>query len=173
VTQPSSTDDTDETPEERISRELDELLQQLRITLPGVQVLFAFLLTVPFSNRFHLIDGAARDVFFLAFMATALATAFLLAPVAYARIQFRQFDKERLVRFGTIATIVGLVLLAVALSASTYVVTQVIFSSAAGAAVAAGIAAVFAGLWFVVPLIARFQTRPAPDAPPKNFAPER
>jgi hypothetical protein len=169
----SSTDETDETPEERISRELDELLQQLRITLPGVQVLFAFLLTVPFSNRFHLIDGAARNVFFVAFIATAIAAALLLAPVAYARIQFRRFDKERLIRFGSIATIAGLVLLAVALSASTYVVTQVIFSSAAGAAVAAGIAVVFCVLWFVVPIIARVQTRSTPDAALENFAPER
>ena len=164
----SASDQTDESPEERITRELDELLQQLRITLPGVQVLFAFLLTVPFTNRFHLIDGAARDVFFLAFMATAMATAFLLAPVAYARIQFRQFDKERLVRFGTVATIAGLVLLAVALSASTYVVTQVIFSSATGAAVSAGVAIVFAVLWFVVPIVARVQGGSLVSPTPEN-----
>lgn len=170
---PSGPDDTEETPEERVGRELDELLQQLRITLPGVQVLFAFLLTVPFTNRFHLIDGAARDVFFIAFLATASAAALLLAPVAYARIQFRRYDKERLVRFGTVVAIAGLSLLAVALSASTYVVTQVIFSSTTGAVVAAGLAVVFAVLWFVVPLVARFQGRSILEPAPENFASHR
>jgi hypothetical protein len=154
---PAETSDqtSGESPEERVSRELDELLQQLRITLPGVQVLFAFLLTVPFTNRFHLVDGMARDAFFLAFLTTLGATALLLTPVAYARIQFRQFDKERLVRLGTVAAISGLVLLAVSLSASTFVVTQVLFSNGVAASVAAAAACVFALAWFVVPLIAR------------------
>jgi hypothetical protein len=173
VASTSGPDASDETPEERVGRELDELLQQLRITLPGVQVLFAFLLTVPFTQRFHLIDGAARDVFFIAFIATAFAAALLLSPVAYARIQFRQFDKERLIRWGTAATIGGLVLLAVALSASTYVVTQVIFSNTAAAYVAAGIAIVFALLWFVVPITARMQGRSSAEPPPENFAADR
>jgi hypothetical protein len=150
-----------ETSEERISRELDELLQQLRITLPGVQILFAFLLTVPFTNRFHLVDGIARDAFFVAFLTTTAATALLLAPVAYARIQFRQFDKERLVRLGTAATIGGLVLLAISLSMSAFVVTSVLFSNTSAALVAAGIACLFALAWFVVPLVARMQGRPA------------
>ena len=159
-TRPATTPpDQSESPEERVSRELDELLQQLRITLPGVQVLFAFLLTVPFTQRFHLIDGIARDMFFLAFLATAAATALLLAPVAYARIQFRQFDKERLIRLGTFAAIVGLALLAVSLSASTFVVTQVLFSNRAAGIVAALTLLVFALAWFVVPLLARMTTR--------------
>jgi hypothetical protein len=145
----------DESPEERIGRELDELLQQLRVTLPGVQVLFAFLLTVPFTDRFHLVDGLARDMFFVAFLATTAATALLLAPVAYARIQFRQFDKERLVRLGTVAAIAGLALLAVSLSASTFVVTQVLFSNAAAGLVAALALLLFAVAWFVVPMVAR------------------
>jgi Kef-type K+ transport system membrane component KefB len=157
-------DETEESAEERMNRELDELLQQLRITLPGVQVLFAFLLTVPFTQRFHLVDGLARDAFFVAFLSTASATALLLAPVAYARIQFRQFDKERLVRLGTVTAIAGLALLAVALSASTFVVTQVLFSNVAAGAVAAGVAILFAGVWFVLPLVARFSSRPT--APP-------
>jgi hypothetical protein len=157
-------DDTaDESPEARVSRELDELLQQLRITLPGVQVLFAFLLTVPFTNRFHLVDGIARDAFFVAFLTTTAAAALLLAPVAYARIQFRQFDKERLIRLGTIATIAGLALLAVSLSVSAFVVTQVLFSNTVAAIVAAGSACLFAGAWFVLPLVARMQSRRSPQ----------
>ena len=78
----------------------------------------------------------------------------MLAPVAYARIQFRQFDKERLVRLGTVATIAGLALLAVSLSASTFVVTQVLFSNRAAALVAGGAACLFAITWFVVPIVA-------------------
>ena len=155
---------TDETNEERISRELDELLQQLRITLPGVQVLFAFLLTVPFTNRFHLVDGIARDAFFIAFLATTAAAALLLAPVAYARIEFRQFDKERLIRLGTGATIAGLALLAISLSMSAFVVTSVLFSNTSAAVVAAGSACLFAVTWFVIPLVARMQSRAAPRA---------
>jgi hypothetical protein len=156
-----------EDPEDRIARELDELLQQLRLTLPGVQVLFAFLLTVPFTNRFHLVQGIERDAFIIAFLSTAAASALLLAPVAYARIQFRQFDKERLVRLGTGATIAGLVLLAVALSASTYVVTQVLLSSTAAALTAAGIAILFATTWFVVPLLARSRRGPTTPSSPQ------
>jgi hypothetical protein len=144
-----------ETKEERIGRELDELLQQLRIILPGVQILFAFLLTVPFTPRFDLVDGVARDAFFLAFITAAAAVALLLAPVAYARIQFRQYDKERLVRLGTVLAIGGLVLLAISLSASTFVVTQVLFTETSAALVAAGCACLFAVMWFVVPLVAR------------------
>jgi hypothetical protein len=161
-------DDTDRGPggmageevEQRVARELDELLQELRISLPGVQVLFAFLLTVPFTNRFHLVDGPARDAFFVAFLATATASALLLSPVAYGRIQFRQYDKERLVRWGTGAAIAGLALLAIALSASTYVVTQVLFSNSTAALVAAGIGLLFAVTWFVIPLVARMHPPP-------------
>ena len=142
-----------------MSRELDELLQQLRITLPGVQILFAFLLTVPFTQRFDLVNGIARDMFFVAFLTTTAAAALLLAPVAYARIQFRQYDKERLIRLGTVAAIIGLALLAISLSASTFVVTQVLFSNETAGLVAALALLLFALAWFVVPLAARFSAR--------------
>jgi hypothetical protein len=152
-----------ERPEERVSRELDELLQQLRITLPGVQVLFAFLLTVPFTQRFHLVNGISRDMFFVAFLTTTAATALLLAPVAYARIQFRQYDKERLIRLGTLSAIVGLGLLAVSLSASAFVVTGVLFSNRAAGLVAASALLAFALAWFVLPLAARISARRDPS----------
>jgi amino acid transporter len=153
-----------EEPAERVSRELDELMQQLRIALPGVQVLFAFLLTVPFTNRFDTVDGSARVAFFVAFLATTAAATLLLAPVSYARIQFRHRDKERLVRLGTVTAVLGLVLLAVAITAATFVVTQVLYANTAAAAVAAGVAALLAVMWFGLPLAARL--RPRPTAPP-------
>jgi hypothetical protein len=158
----------EETPAERVSRELGELLQQLRIALPGVQVLFAFLLTVPFTNRFEAVDGVARDAFFVAFMATTAAAALLLVPVAYARIQFRQADKERLLRLGTVTAILGLVCLAIAITAVTFVVTQVLYANVAAAVIAATIAVALAVLWFGVPLAARL--RPRKTTPPAGAA---
>ncbi len=154
---------SDETPEERVSRELDELLQQIRISLPGVQVLFAFLLTVPFASRFDTVDGPAKTAFFVAFLATAAATAMLLAPVAYARIQFRQADKERLLQLGTRTTIIGLALLAVAMAASTFVVTQVLYANIYATVVAALLAVLLVVMWFLVPLLAR--RSPSPTTP--------
>jgi hypothetical protein len=154
-----------ESPAERVSRELDELLQQLRIALPGVQVLFAFLLTVPFTNRFDAVDGVARDAFFVAFMATTAATALLLAPVAYARIQFRHADKERLLRLGTVTAILGLVFLAIAITAVAFVVTQVLYANVAAGIIAAVIAVLLAVLWFGVPLAARLAPRMRTPAP--------
>jgi amino acid transporter len=154
----------DESPAERVNRELDELLQQLRIALPGVQVLFAFLLTVPFTNRFDAVDGSARVAFFVAFLATTAAAALLLAPVSYARIQFRHTDKERLLQLGTRTAIAGLALLAVAITAATFVVTQVLYADTVAAVIAALVAALIGVLWFVLPLLARLQ--PGPTAPP-------
>jgi hypothetical protein len=153
----------EETPAQRVSRELDELLQQLRIALPGVQVLFAFLLTVPFTNRFETVAGSARDAYFVAFLATTAAAGLLLAPVAYARIQFRRTDKERLLRLGTVTAIAGLVLLAVAVTAASFVVTQVLYADTVAAFIAAGVAALLATLWFAIPLLARL--RPGPTTP--------
>jgi hypothetical protein len=156
--------EAEETPAERVSRELDELLQQIRIALPGVQVLFAFLLTVPFSQRFHVVDGELEIAFFIAFISTAIATAMFLAPVAYARIQFRQSDKERLLQLGTRTAIVGLAFLAIAIAASTFVVTQVLYSNVYATFVTVFIALLLVGMWFVLPVLAR--VRPPETTPP-------
>src|SRR5438445_13719808 len=81
---------------QRVDRELIELLNELRVALPGVQVLFAFLLIVPFSQGFAKVSSAQRAVFFAAFLCTAIATALLIAPSSYHRIHFRRHDKERM-----------------------------------------------------------------------------
>ena len=86
----------DEGPKERVDRELIELLNELRVALPGVQVLFAFLLILPFSQRFREVTSAQRGVYFGAFVCTAVATALFIAPSSYHRLQFRQKDKERM-----------------------------------------------------------------------------
>jgi hypothetical protein len=139
----------------RLHRELIELLNELRVGLPGVQVLFAFLLTVPFTQRFTRLDGIERDIYFVAVLATALASAFLIAPSAYHRLHWRQRDKERMLEVSNRMAVVGLVFLALAMSAVVYVITSFVYSSGAGAGVAAGIAGVVTWLWFWLPLSRR------------------
>ena len=142
----------------RLDRELSELLQELRVTLPGVQVLFAFLLIVPFSERFTELDTLQRAAYFVAFLATAGASALLLAPAAYHRIQWRRRDKERLLQTSTQLAIAGLVFLAVGIAATAFVVTDVLYARAWAAVVAAAVAALLAALWFVLPLVGRLRS---------------
>ena len=103
--------DDDEQPEERLNRELIELLNELRVALPGVQVLFAFLLTVPFSDRFQTLTGSQRAIYFATFVGTTIATGVLMAPTAYHRIRFRQGDKERMLRTSNRFAIAGIAFL--------------------------------------------------------------
>src|SRR5258705_7399941 len=98
----------DESEEERHHRELIELLNELRVALPGVQVLFAFMLAVPFANGFPKLDKLDREIFFVAFMATALSTALLIAPSSYHRLRWRQHDTDRLLLISNRLTIAGL-----------------------------------------------------------------
>src|SRR5213595_3851650 len=86
----------EETPKERADRELIELLNELRVALPGVQVLFAFLLAVPFANGWTRVTDLQRDVFFVAFLATAAASILLIAPSSYHRLRWREGDKEHM-----------------------------------------------------------------------------
>ncbi|MGQ0805946.1 MAG: DUF6328 family protein [Actinomycetota bacterium] len=146
--------------ETRLDRELNELLQELRVTLPGVQVLFAFLLTVPFSQRFGQLTSAQRTAYFVAFLTAAVATALLLAPAAYHRIQWRQHDKERLLRTSTVLAIAGLGFLALAMAAATFVVSDVLYETTWAGAVAAGVIALLATFWFVLPLTSRMRGSP-------------
>jgi hypothetical protein len=142
----------------RLDRELNELLQELRVTLPGVQVLFAFLFTVPFSQRFGQLTSTQRTAYFVAFLTAAVAAGLLLAPAAYHRIQWRQHDKERLLQTSTRLALAGLALLVVAMAAATFVVTDVLYDSAWAAVVAASLAALLAALWFALPLLSRLRS---------------
>jgi hypothetical protein len=142
----------EETEEERLNRELEELLQELRIALPGVQILFAFLLVVPFNNRFAETDSLERDVWFAALLLALGAVACFITPTAYHRIRFRDRDKARLVKTGTRLALVGLAFLASALCASAFFVTGLVFSDGAAALVALLAAGTIGGLWFALPL---------------------
>ena len=131
---------------------MTELLQELRIVLPGVQILFAFLLTVPFNQRFTQLDAAQRDVFFVTLLCTAAATALLIAPSAHHRLLWRQGVRERRLRLGNALTIAGLSFLVPAIVGVMFVITGLIFGSLVAAAVTVVMVVAFTGLWFVLPL---------------------
>ena len=144
---------SDETHEERVNRELIELLNELRVALPGVQVLFAFLLAVPFSQRFADVTDLQKDAYMVALLSTLAGSVFLIAPTAYHRIRFRDRDKEALLRISNVFAIVGVVCLAIGMTAVVFLVTDLIFKAATTALVTAGTAALFATVWFVLPLV--------------------
>jgi hypothetical protein len=145
----------DEDAKERVNRELIELLNELRVALPGVQVLFAFLLIVPFSTGFAKLSDVQRDVYFVAFISTTIATVLLIAPSTYHRILFRVGDKERMLFTVSRFVISGTAFLAVAVSASVFVITDVLFHAWWAAAITAAVAVFAFVTWFGVPLYRR------------------
>lgn len=153
-----------ETRQERVNRELMELLNELRVALPGVQFLFAFLLVVPFSQGVDELTGFQRDVYLVALLAAALATALLIAPAAQHRVLFRQKDKEALLRRSNRSAFAGLVVLAVAVCSALLLVVDVLFDRVLAWTVAAGVAAVLTWWWLAVPLWQRSRKEQAdPD----------
>jgi Family of unknown function (DUF6328) len=142
----------DETPAERVDRNFNELLGELRIALPGVQVLFAFLLTVPFAQRFSQLTGFERGVYFAVLLLTALACAFLIAPTAYHRLQFRQGRKLDILFFANRAAVLGLGALALAMTGAVLLITDFLFGTAAAIPVGGAAALLFGSLWYVLPL---------------------
>jgi uncharacterized membrane protein YhaH (DUF805 family) len=148
----------DEDQKKRRDRELIELLNELRVAMPGVQVLFAFLLIVPFSNGFPKMTSVQRDVYFVAFLCTAVATLLLIAPSIHHRLRFRDRDKEELLQRANRLSIVGLAFLAAAMSAVVFVITDVLFAEPWPELVVALVAAAFAWIWYAVPLLRRGRT---------------
>jgi hypothetical protein len=120
-----------------------------------VQVLFGFLLTVPFSNGWDRVTDTERRVFFLTFLSTAVATALLIAPSAQHRILWRARDKEALLRRANVLALAGTAFLALAVTGAVWVVTDVIYDQAPTALITAGTAGLFAWVWFAAPLIRR------------------
>ena len=139
--------------ESKQDRELIELLNELRVALPGVQVMFAFLLAVPFSQGFAKVTSVQKASFFVALIGTAIATIFLIAPSSFHRIQWREHDKERLLQISNGLTIAGLAFLAVSMTAVVFTVTDFIYGSPLSVIVSVLIGLGFTVLWYVVPLI--------------------
>jgi Family of unknown function (DUF6328) len=146
-----------ESEQERLNRELIELLNELRVALPGVQVLFAFLLTIPFANGYPELSQLDRDVYFAALVATLISTALLITPSAYHRFVFRQHDKEQLIATSNRLAIVGIGALAVAMTCSLFVISDILFQWEMTAVVTALTALVFASFWYALPLRRRMR----------------
>ncbi len=146
---------SDEDQSERINRELIELLNELRVALPGVQVLFAFLLTVPFSQGFVKTTEFQRDLLFAVLAATAISAALLIAPASWHRLRFRQKDKVLILSVSNWLAIAGLGFLAIAMVGAVMLIANYAFSEAL--TVVSGIVAflVFGGLWYALPLARR------------------
>ena len=150
----------EETEEERAHRNLSDLLQELRVALPGVQVLFAFLLTVPFTNRFHDLDDFQQKLYFGVLMAVALSTVLLLAPTIGHRILFRRQQKEYIVTLANHLALVGMFLLAVSMCGAIALISDFIFGGTTAIISTAVIAAAFIGFWFTGPIIRRAKLPP-------------
>ena len=149
----------EETPKERADRELIELLNELRVVFPGVTVLFAFLLAVPFAKGWAKVTSFQRDVFLVAFLATGIAVVLLTAPSSYHRLRFRAGNKERLVHTGNWLTIAGIGAFAVALEAAVLLVVDYVLSLDAAIAATAGFAALLLFVWYGLPLYGRLRGR--------------
>src|SRR3954465_8369840 len=144
-----------ETEKERLDRNLNELLGELRVALPGVQVLFAFLLTVPFQQGFQKATSFQQDVYLVTLLLTALATARLIPPSAYHRLEFRQGDKKHIVDVANGLAIAGFAVLAAAMSFAILLVTDYLFGPTTATICTAGAAVVLYGLWYVAPITRR------------------
>lgn len=154
---PHKDDGGGETEKERVDRNLTELLGELRVALPGVQVLFAFLLTVPFSQRFTDVTAFQEKVYFVTLLLTAVASALLIAPTAHHRIEFRQQDKLHIVKTANKMAIAGLGALALAMVGAVLLVTDFLFGTAATVSVTAVAALLFGTIWYAMPISRRIR----------------
>jgi amino acid transporter len=151
---------SDEDRTERVSRELIELLNELRVALPGVQVLFAFLLAVPFAQGFTRVTDFQRALFFVVMALTAVSAALLIAPSAWHRLRFRQQDKERILRASNKMSIGGLGFLALAMTGALMLIADFIYSPTLTIISGAVALIVFGMLWYVLPLLGPRGPRP-------------
>ena len=144
-----------ETRQERINRELMELLNELRVALPGVQFLFAFLLIVPFQQKADHITDFQRDVYYVALLSAAVATALLIAPAAQHRVLFRQKEKDTLLRRSSRSAVAGLMALALAICSALLLVVDMLFSRTQAWLTAGVVGALLVWWWLLVPLVQR------------------
>ena len=147
--------DEHESHKERVDRELIELLNELRVALPGVQVLFAFLLILPFQQSFAETTGEDRAVFLVALLASALAAALLIAPSMYHRLNFRRKNKERMLFDSNRLLVAGVLATAVGVAAAVYLVVDLVFGGDAAVVVTIGTLVVYVALWIGLPLARR------------------
>ncbi len=155
----------EESDKARLNRNLDQLLQELRVVIPGVQVLFAFLLAVPFSTQFVRVDQFERVVFFIALLFAALSVVLLLAPSIQHRILFRHEQKHYLVANGNRLVIAGMTSLAVSMTLSLMLVSHFLYGIW-GAVIVGGVAVLaYGAIWYAMPLARRRHVPPAEPLP--------
>ena len=134
-----------------------ELLQEVRVAQTGTQILFAFLLGVPFTQRFGEVTSFQQTVYFGTLLAAAVASAFLIAPSAYHRILFRQKEKQFVIEASNVLIIVGLAFVALAMSGVILLITDLLYKETTTAIVTAAIVLVFVVLWYVLPITRRIR----------------
>jgi hypothetical protein len=143
--------------EHKRDRQMIELLNELRVALPGVQILFAFLLTVPFTQRFPKLTSFERNVFYVTLLATTLSAACLIAPSAAHRLRFHQNERRWLIESANMLMIAGLGFLAVAIGAAFLLITDVMFDGVLVWAYSVAVWLIILALWFVRPLLRHFR----------------
>jgi len=142
----------DESEDARLDRNLGELLQELRVALPGVQVLFAFLLAVPFQQNFNEISPFEKKVYFSTLLCTALSAVLLIAPTSYHRMTFHLQQKHELIFLANRFAIAGLSFLALAMTGAIVLITDLLFGGVATVVTGVATALTFVTLWYVLPL---------------------
>jgi membrane-bound acyltransferase YfiQ involved in biofilm formation len=141
--------------QERLNRQMIELLNELRVAMPGVQILFGFLLTVPFQQRFRDVTQFQETVYFVTLVAAAVAAAFFIAPSAYHRVMFEQHDKPNIIHIGTGQMLIGLAALALAMNGAVLLVTDVLFEAGTVSVTVVLLATLYLTLWFGVGVVRR------------------
>ena len=132
-------------------------MQELRVALPGVQVLFGFLLTVPFTQRFQSLTQVQEKLYFAILLSTALTTALLVAPTANHRMLFRKRDKEYIVQVANRYAVAGIALMALSICGVILLISDLLFDGLVPGATACAATLAFGWLWFVRPLLRRAQ----------------
>jgi hypothetical protein len=145
--------------ENDLDQEWSELIEENRLAMPGTQVLFAFLLILPFQQRFEDLDDGQVAVYYSALLCAAAAIVLLITPTATHRIRWRQGDKEALLRLSTRTGIAATVFLAFGMTASVFLITDVLFGEPWTVIAATALGAGFAWFWFGLPLLRRLRDR--------------
>ena len=155
--EPERREERTEDEQERLNRQMIELLNELRVAMPGVQILFGFLLAVPFQQRFAQVTDVQKTVYFVTLICAAVAAAFLIAPSAYHRVMFEQQDKPNIIHIGTGQFLVGLGALALAMNGAVLLVTDVLFDAGTVVVTVVLVATLYVSLWFGFGLVRRLR----------------
>jgi len=157
-----------ETEAERDDRNLADLLQELRVAGLGIQIIFGYLLALPFTSKFSALGPGQRALYLATLLLAAVATALLVGPVAYHRLVFRRHLKRHLVGAANVMAILGLAVTGLTISAAVLLVVSYVVHGARAAIIGIFVVCLFAGLWFVYPLTRHWDSRPESPGPPPD-----